>query len=95
MLDQKTEGKPGEHDLVYYAYYITATVNGVDYVFSVDTMAVGKAEETQLGLNKPSDLEGKINELFKDYEFNKDTNYKATSDFKVKELKDGQLVFVY
>lgn len=89
--DKKTEGKPEGYDLFYYAYYITAKVDGKDFVFTVDTMVNGKAEETQLGISFPSDLEGKILELYKDYEFTKDTSYAPITDGKTKA---GQLVFV-
>lgn len=88
-----TVGKVDGHDLFYYAYYVTATVDGVEYVFTADTMAIGKAEETQFGYFFPSDLEGKIIDLYKDYEFTEETSYKSEAAV-MKKLEEGQIVFV-
>ena len=89
--DKLTVGTPDGHDLFYYAYYVTATVKGKDYVFKVDTMAKDKAEETQLGINFPSDLEGEILELYKDYTFVADEAYAPITSGNA---EDGQLVFI-
>ncbi len=86
-----TVGTPNGYDLFYYAYYITATVDGNDYVFTVDTMAKDKAEETQFGLNFNSDLEEKVVELFEGYKFASDKAYVASNSGNAEA---GQLAFV-
>lgn len=86
-----TAGTPDGHDLFYYAYYVKATVAGVDYVFTVNTMAVDKAEETQLGINYPTDLEGEILKLFEGYTLEEATSYAPKNSGNAEE---GQLVFV-
>ena len=86
-----TVGTPDGHDLFYYSYYITATVDGVDYVFTVDTMAKDKAEEAQLGLNFPTDLDEDALKLFEGYTFEENTSYAPITSGNAEE---GQLVFI-
>ena len=86
-----TVGTPDGHDMLYYSYYVTATVDGVDYVFSVDTMAKDKAKEAQLGLNFPTDLNEEVLKLFEGYTFAEDTSYAPITSGNAEE---GQLVFI-
>lgn len=63
--DQKiTEGKPGEHDVVYYVYYCTGVKDGVTYTFYADKMKESGATSIQLGLSDHSELNTKIANAF-------------------------------
>ena len=45
-----TSGVLGEKDTLTYCYYVTANIDGVDYVFYADKMQESKATTLQLGL---------------------------------------------
>ena len=90
--DKKTEGTVGANDLLYYCYYVTATIKDVEYTFFVDKMKESAATSSQLGLGDYSTtFAEKLAEAFKDFEFTADSKYEQVTEGSV---KDGDIVFL-
>lgn len=90
--DKKTEGAAGTYDLFYYCYYVTATINEVEYTFYTDKMKESSSTSVQLGLGSYStDLAEKIAEAFAGFEFTADSVYKQETTGKVQA---GDIVYL-
>ena len=95
-----TDGVAGKYDLVYYCYYATGTVNGVEHVFYASKMAESSTTNFQLGLSTIEGLNEKIAALFdgvnvKDYIYTTVTKDDlSTSDISEDKVKAGDTVYV-
>ena len=77
----------GEHDLVFYAYYATATVDGKEYMFFTKNMK-DPAAKVQLGqkvFGEGKELDEKIIEAIKGFTFTEDGAYVYKSSGTVAE----------
>ena len=75
--EDEAEEACGEHDLVFYSYYVTATIDGKEYMFFTKNMK-DSASKIQLGklvYTDDQELEEKIYNAIKDYKFTEDTAY--------------------
>ncbi len=92
--DKKTEGKIGAYDLLYYCYYVTATIEegGATEYFYMDSMKEASAIKLQLGLTDEDDeIAEAIRAAFVDFEFASDNRYSTKS---AGTTKPGDIVFV-
>ncbi len=90
--DKKTEGTIGTNDIIYYCYYVTATINDKPYTFYTDKMKESATGNVQLGLSDYStDFAKKVAEAFKDFEFTADSAYKQVTEGKVAA---GQVIYL-
>ncbi len=90
--DKVYEGVAAEHDLYYYCYYYTATIDGETYYFSTTTMQESKATKLQLGLNSHEGLNKSIAEALAALDL-KDIAYKTNTETDTK-TKTGDVVYV-
>lgn len=91
--DKTTDGILAEHDKLYFCYYATAVVEGVEHVFYASTMKESAAVNVQFGL---SDTEGFYKEVEKAF-VNKDITdmiYKTTSSGKATAGKTAYVSYV-
>jgi len=88
--EEVKEGKPADHDIIYYNYYFTAEIDGKTYYFNTTNMKSGTTTSIQLGLADPTDFEKAVAALFADLDF-KDKTYKTDTSGEVKE---GDVVYV-
>lgn len=89
----ETEEAIGEHDLVYYSYYVTATVYGKEYMFFTKYMKESSAK-VQLGqkvFGEDDELNKKILEAIKDFKFTEDGAYAYET---TGTIADDQWVYV-
>ena len=102
--DKKDTGKPGDHDMFYYSYYITMEVDVKDkdgnvtgtktVQFAPDYMTTAGKGSLQLGMNiYSSTLQEKLNDAAEDYEFKSDKAYSKVTLSSTKAEK-GQLVAI-
>ena len=95
-----TVGVAGDHDLLYYCYYITATIDGKEVMFVGDEMTPSKAKKVQLGLQFPTDLEAAIIEAATNLDLT-DKAYSqvnaddaTTEDVNESKAKEGQFAYI-
>ena len=92
--EKVTTGVPGAHDLVYYAYYCTAKVDGKEVYLFTDKMDSASAGSIQLGkLNTETALEAGLLAALTGYDFTADGAYVADKSSLTK-TKEGDVVFV-
>ena len=80
--EDEAEEAIGEHDLVYYCYYVTATVDGKEYMFLTKNMKTDAASKVQLGklvFTEEEALDEKILEAIKGFTFTEDGAYAQVS----------------
>lgn len=92
--DRKTEGMPGAHDLVYYAYYCTAEIEGAIKYFYAANMKSSSATKVQLGTLAGKDLEKKLSEVFANYDFT-DKAYESVTDGLAAEGDIAYVTYTY
>lgn len=108
--DKKTEGKVSETDVLYYCYYITATIgegeNAKEHTFVTDFLAssAGTISEknTQLGLKDAKDIAAKVIEAagaiedfkIEDYAYEKITSDDADTAEDESKAKEGQIAYI-
>ena len=78
--DKKTSGTPGKYDVMYYNYYYTATIDGVEYIFATDKMKEASATKLQLGLTSNKDLKKKIADALAAFEIAEGGAYATDTD---------------
>lgn len=92
--EDESEEAIGIHDLVYYCYYVTATVDGTEYVFLTENMDTDKAASVQLGklvFTDDDELAKLVTESLESFTFSEDTVYESVESGTI---EDGQWVFV-
>ena len=90
--DKKTEGTIGTNDIIYYCYYVTATIGDKPYTFYTEKMKESAVGNVQLGLSDYStDFAEKVAEAFKDFEFTADSAYKQVTEGNVTA---GQVIYL-
>ena len=93
--DKLYSGEVGANDIVYYAYYITAEVDGVLYTFETKNMVEKNAVKVTVNKVDNDDLAKKIADALKGVDL-KDKVY--TTDIESKEddqtIKAGDIIFV-
>ena len=87
--DHITEGKIGDHDIVFYSYY--ATVEG--HVIYASTMKPGAELSVQLGLNATDGVAKLIADKFAALEDVKDYIYKTSTD-KNATIAKGAVAYI-
>ena len=80
-----TSGTVDGDDKVTYCYYVTATIDDVDYVFYADKMQESKATAIQLGLTTAEGFDKKLQDAVvgldvSDYIYNTNSSYVAAGD---------------
>ncbi len=94
LVGKDGEAAIGEHDLVYYCYYVTATIDGVEYMFMTDKMKTAAAVKVQLGqqvVDEEDTLTNGLLEVLPDFKFAENAVYAETTEGKVVA---GQYVYV-
>lgn len=79
--DKKTEGVVGAHDILYYNYYCTATIDGVEHIFYASSMKESSAVKFQLGLTTTKGVTKLIEDKVAGFDFT-DKNYSTSTTDK-------------
>ena len=72
--DKQTTGVIGEHDILYYNYYCTAVIDGVEHIFYASNMKESSALKFQLGLTTTEGVSKLIEDKVAGFDFT-DKNY--------------------
>lgn len=94
LVGKDGEAAIGEHDLVYYCYYVTAKIDGKEYMFMTDKMKTSAAVKVQLGqsvVDEEDTLTNGLLEVLPDFKFAEDAVYAETTDG---DIVSGQYVYV-